>query len=117
MARTSLIQTCLDDLERSDDAGATRQIVADRRQALLGTPGIASGVIGCLGDVTDAEMDRRLALLEVLIDEARMDKENRGRFGERFLSEAHEAIDALAEADNLDEGTAVLLAQAYQPID
>ena len=113
MARTSLIQTCLDDLERSDDAGATRQIVADRRQALLGTPGVAAEVIGCLGDVTNAELDRRLALLEVLIDEARMDKENRGRFGERFLSEAHHAIDALAEADNLDEGTAVLLAHAY----
>ena len=87
--------------------------MADRRQALLGTPGIASEVIGCLGDVTDAELDRRLALLEILIDEARMDKENRGRFGERFLSEAHHAIDALAEADNLDEGTAVLLAHAY----
>ena len=87
--------------------------MTENRPALLGTPGVASEVIGCLADVTNAELDRRLALLEVLIDEARMDKENRGRFGERFLSEAHDAIDALAGADNLDEGTAVLLAHAF----
>ena len=72
-------------------------------------PGIASTLVSR----RETDADLRLILFEILVEEARMDMENRGRLGQSFLAEARVAIDALSEADGLDLGTAMSLARAY----
>ena len=97
------------DLESADHAGTLTAMVEERRPLLLGTPGVAAAL------TSDGEMDeeRRLAVFSLVLDAARLDMENRGRLGKRFLAEAADAIAALSEAGSLDPEIRASLLQAY----
>ena len=109
MSKGDPLRAWLDDLCGTDDPDAIRQLVIDHGAGFLGIPGIASTLVSR----RETDADLRLILFEILVGEARMDMENRGRLGQSFLAEARVAIDALSEADGLDLGTAMSLARAY----
>ena len=44
MAEDDPIRICLDELRASDEAGAAREMARERRAALLGREGVASGL-------------------------------------------------------------------------
>ncbi len=103
------VRAWLDELGSVDGPDAVRELARDIGPALLATPGLALALV--VGEEADAE--RRLLLFQLLVDDARRDRENGGRLGEGFLLEASGAIVGLAMAGALDRDTAMALAQAY----
>ena len=80
------VRVCLDELRDSTEPGAAQALARERRIALLGTAGVASGLVAVDGQ--DGDRRRGLELFEALIELVRMDEANRGRLGARFLEEA-----------------------------
>ena len=78
------VRVCLDELRDSTELVAARALARERRIALLGTAGVASGLVGVSVDGQDGDRRRGLELIEALIELARMDEANRGRLGARF---------------------------------
>ena len=113
----ALVQACLEALDGADAPGRVARVAADRGAALLGTFGVASLLVGRVALKSEPHRDTRLAPLEVLIEQARMDAGGRGRLGERFLSEARDAIEVLIEGDTLDVPAAHELTLAYSRAD
>ena len=103
------LHSLLKGIGSADGPEALQRLAQDHGPLLLGTPGSASALIS--GGEADAEL--RLALFDVLVNEARMDVENQGRLGEGFLAEAKDAIAALSEAGDLEPETGLSLARAY----
>ena len=99
----------LDELRDAESPEEVMQLAKDFSPALLGTPGLALALV--VGGQSDAA--RRLLLFGILVDDARRDRENRGRLGEGFLAEARGAVEGLAMAGALDRDTAMALARAY----
>ena len=109
MAQDDRLRFLLASFGTADGPGALAALVQEHSTLLLGTPGVASAL------VSDGEMDEelRLAVFRILVDEARMDMENRGRLGKRFIAEAADAIAVLGETGRLDTETRLSLVHAY----
>lgn len=109
MAKADQLQSLLAGLAAADGPDDLGVLVQEHGRLLLGTPGAVTALL------SDRAMDAdlRLTLFHMLLDEARMDTENRGRLGKRFLAEAEAAVTALGEAGSLDLETAASLVRAY----
>lgn len=109
MANDTQFPSLFAGLGSGDGPGALTALVEEHGHLLLGMPGLAEAL------VSDGEMDEelRLDLFHMLVDEARMDMENRGRLGRRFLAEAADAVSALSGAGSLDPETGMSLVLAY----
>ncbi len=107
------IRVCLDELRNREEPGAVRALAQERRIALLGTAGVASGLIAVAVDGQDGERRLGLELFEALVELARMDVESRGRLGTKFLEEAASAIDGLALLDGIAPAVTLGLTMAY----
>ena len=107
------IRICLDALRNSDEPVAARALAQERRSALLGTAGVASGLVAVAVDGQDGDRRLALELFEALVELARMDVENRGRLGARFLEEAASAIEGLALLDGIAPAGTHGLTMAY----
>ena len=105
------VRVCLDELRDSTEPGAAQALARERRIALLGTAGVASGLVAVDGQ--DGDRRRGLELFEALIELARMDEANRGRLGARFLEEATTSIDGLALLDGIESAVTHGLTMAY----
>ena len=73
---------------------AARVLARERGSALLGSAGVAFGLVPVAVDEQDGDSQRSLELFEALIELARMDEESRGRLGARCLQEAATAVGA-----------------------
>ena len=113
MAEDDPVRICLDELRGSDEAGAARKMAQERRTALLGREGVASGLLAVALDADDGDRAAGLALFRALIREASDDRENRGSLGGPFLEEAAKSIEALVARDGLDADAALELSDAY----
>ncbi|MCY4547973.1 MAG: hypothetical protein OXC28_06375, partial [Defluviicoccus sp.] len=113
MPEADLLQVCLDELDGVDDLLARRELAAERAPVLLGRPGIASRLATRIARTADAEGNAPLDLFGVLVEQAQLDAENRGRFGAPFLAEARGAIDTLAAGGDLPDEAALGLARAF----
>ena len=113
MSARELIQACLAELDASDGMRELWHAAKTRLTALLGTPGVPSALIAAMLDRTAADRRRHLELFEILIRRARLDVENRGRLGERFLKQAGTKIEAMIIGGLLDRDTAHDLALPY----
>ena len=113
MSARELIQACLAELDASDGMRELWHAAKTRVTALLGTPGVPTALIAAMLDRTAADRHRRLELFEILIRRARLDVENRGRLGERFLKQAGTKIEAMIIGGLLDRDTAHDLALPY----
>ena len=113
MPEADLLQACLDELDGVDDFLARRELAAERAPVLLGRPDIASELAARLARTADVEGSAPLDLFGVLVEQAQLDAENRGRFGAPFLAEARGAIDTLADAGDLPDEAALGLARAF----
>ncbi len=102
MSGDDLIEACLKELRGADGSGALVRLVEDRAAALLGTPGVASGLVADARDSADPDRVLRLKLFQALIGQAGTDRKGRGRLGARFLDEARDAIEGLVAAEGLD---------------
>ena len=111
------VRVCLDELRDSTKPGAARALARERRIALLGTAGVASGLVGVAVDGQDGDRRRGLELFEALIKLARMDEENRGRLAARFLEEEATSIDALALPGGIEPAVTHGLTMAYARAD
>ena len=109
------VRVCLDELRDSTEPGAVQALARERRIALLGTAGVASGLVAVDGQ--DGDRRRGLELFEALIELGRMDEANRGRLGARFLEEAATSIDGLALLDGIEPAVTHGLTMAYARAD
>ena len=107
------IRVCLDELRKREEPGAARALAQERRIALLGTAGVASGLIAVAVDGPDDDRRLGLELFEAVVELARMDVESRGRLGTKFLEEAASAIDGLALLDGIAPAVTHGLTMAY----
>lgn len=96
MPESDLLQVCLEELDVLEDFLTRRELAAERALVLLGTPGTASSFAARIARIADSERNAPHDLFGVLIEQAQLDADNRGRFGEPFFAEAHGAIDTLA---------------------
>ena len=80
---------------------------------MLGTAGVASGLVAVAVDEQDGDRRLALELFGALVDLARMDEESRGRLGARFLKEATSAIEGLALLDVIAPAATHGLTMAY----
>ena len=94
------VRVCLDELRDSTEPGATQALPRERRIELLGTAGVASGLVAV--DRQDGDRRRGPELFEALIEPARMDEANWGRLGARFLEETATSIGGLALPDGIE---------------
>ncbi len=113
MPEADLLQACLDELDGVDDFLDRRELAAQRAPVLLGRPGIASKLAARIARTGDSERNAPLDLFGVLVEQAQLDAENRGRFGEPFLTEARAAIDTLAASGDLPDHAALGLTRAF----
>ena len=113
MSARDLIEACLAELDASDGLRELWCAAGTRATALLGTPGVASALIAVMLDSTAADRHRHLELFEILLGQAHLDVESRGRLGERFLKQAGAKIEAMIIGGVLDRATANDLALAY----
>ena len=82
-----VVRACLDELHDGDEIGAAREMALERRIELLGTPDVASGLVTWAVTGGDTDREHSVDLLKALLEQARIDEENRGRLGDRFLDE------------------------------
>ena len=108
-----LVRACLEELRDDDEIGAAREMALERRIELLGTPGVASGLVTCAVNGEDGNRVHSLDLLKALLEQARIDEENRGRLGEHFLDEAGTSIEVLVFLDGVDPPVTHGLRMAY----
>ena len=113
MPEADLLQACLDELDGVEDYLARRELAAQRAPVLLGRSGIASSLAARIARTADSERNAPLDLFGVLVEQAQLDAENRGRFGKPFLAEARGAIDTLAADGHLPDRAALGLARAF----
>ena len=113
MAEDDPVRICLDELRGSDEVGAAREMARERRAALLGREGVASGLVAVAMSADDGDRAQGLALFRALIHEAGEDRENRGSLGGRFLEEAAKSIEALVACEEVDADAALELTDAY----
>ena len=113
MAEDDPVRICLDELRGSDEVGAAWEMARERRAALLGREGVASGLVAVAMNADDGDRAPGLALFRALIHEAGEDRENRGSLGGRFLEEAAKSIEALVAREELDADAALELTDAY----
>ena len=111
------VRVCLDELRDSTEPGAVQAVAQERRIALLGTAGVASGVVAVPVDGQDGGRRRSLELFEALIELARIDEESRGRLGARFVEEAATSIEGLALLDGIAPAVTHGLTMAYARAD
>ena len=111
------VRVCLDELRDSTEPGAAQALARERRIALLGTAGVASGLVAVVVDGQDGDRRRSLELFEALIELARIDEESRGRLGARFLEEAATSIEGLALLDGIAPAVTHGLTMAYARAD
>ena len=107
------VRVCLGELRDSTEPGAAQALARERRIALLGTAGVASGLVAAAVDGQDGDRRRSLELFEALIELARIDEESRGRLGARFLEEAATSIEGLALLDGIAPAETHGLTMAY----
>ena len=107
------VRVCLDELRDSAEPDAARVLARERGSALLGSAGVASGLVAVAVDEQDGDSQHSLELFEALIELARMDDESRGRLGARFLQEAATSVEALALLDGLAPAVTHGLTMAY----
>ena len=111
------VWVCLDELGDSTETGAVQALARKRRIALLGTVGVASGLVAVAVDGQDGDRRRGLELFEALVELARMDEANRGRLGARFLEEAATSSDGLALPGGIEPAVTHGLTMAYAGVD
>lgn len=113
MSEAELLQACIDKHDDVDDFLARRELAAERASVLFGMPGIASSLAARIARTADSERNAPLDLFGVMVEQAQLDAENRGRLGETFLVEARGAIDTLAASGDLPDHAALGLARAF----
>ena len=107
------VRVCLEELRNRGEPGAARSLAQERKSALLGTAGVASGLVAVAVDGEDGDRRLGLELFEALLELARMDEESGGRLGTRFLEEAASAIGGLALLDGIAPAATHGLTMAY----
>ena len=95
----------------SDRTSRTRSAWRDR--PCLGTDDVASGLVAAAVNAQDGDQESSLELLEVLIELTRVDGENRGHLGERFMEEAAISIEGLVLLDGIEPAVTHGLTMAY----
>ena len=89
----------------------------ERRAGLLGTEGVASGLVAAAVNGQDGDRESSLELFEALIELVRVDEENRRRLGARFLEEAATSIEGLAVLEGIEPIVTHRLTMAYARVE
>ncbi|MEE8453887.1 MAG: hypothetical protein V3R90_03875, partial [Limibaculum sp.] len=109
-----LLKSCLGALSRAGSDAAVRDVLQEYRRELLSNPEIVAelaAVVAAAREVQDISAE--LMVLETLIEEARMDRENAGAFGAAFLSALDDAIARLAGKGGITDAGTFLLGRCY----
>ena len=113
MAKSSILLTCLKEARRAQSAAELRAVALDNRGPLLGSPDVAVGLIEAVAGTDHTELSVEADLLQVLIEEARIDRENGGMLGDGFLAKVEGAIAAIVAKGTMDPAAVVTLARCH----
>ena len=113
MAKNSILLTCLKEVRRANSAAELRAIALDNRDPLLGSPDVAAGLVQAVAGADHTELSVEADLLQVLIEEARIDRENGGALGDGFLIKVEGQIAAMVAEGTMDSDTVVALARCH----
>lgn len=114
MAKDYLGPRAIIEAMRAPEGGEVLQEMIDAdREALLTSPEIARDLVQEVASSDDMGPTPQSVVLEALINEARMDGENGGAFGERFLANLGEAVAAEAQGGGTDPIGLLALANCY----
>ncbi len=109
-----LLKSCLDALSRTGSGAAARDVLQGHRRELLANPEIGAELAAVVAAARETEdLSAELKVLEVLTEEARMDRETDGAFGSAFLSALDDAIARLAGKGGITDAGTFLLGRCY----
>ncbi len=109
-----LLKSGLDALSQAGSDTAARGVLQGHRRELISNPEIGAELAAVVAVAREAQdISAELMALEVLIEEARMDRENEGAFGAAFLSALDDAIARLAGKGEITEAGIFLLGRCF----
>jgi hypothetical protein len=109
-----LLNTCLDALSRAGSDEAAWPIVRRYGRDLVADPKAGAELAAMVAGSSDGEdVPAELMLLEAVIEEARMDRENAGTWGAACLSTLDDAIARLGSEGDITEAGTYLLGRCY----
>lgn len=112
--RHPVLQGYLQALSRAQADEEKRRLFQRYRRELLRHPEIGAELVAVIAHARDGdEVADALEVLEMLIGEARMDRENGGAYGPAFLSALEHAIEGSAGNGAITEAGSLLLARGY----
>jgi hypothetical protein len=109
-----LVKTCLKALAGAGSDEAAWNILRKHRHDLIADPKTGAELAAMVAGTDDAEnLTSELMLLETVIEEAQMDRENAGSRGAAFLSKLDDAIARLGSKGAITEVGSYLLGRCY----
>jgi yecA family protein len=108
-----LVTSMLAEVERTGLKSSLRDRIVADRASLMQSVDVPTTVLEALVAHSGDDWPPAAQVLELLIDDARMDAENEGAFGARFLSSLESAISKLIEEGQLTSVAGSLLARCY----
>ncbi len=109
-----LLKSCLDALSRTGSGEAAWSVVQGHRRKLLSNPEIGAELAAIVAAAREAkDIPAELMVLEALIEQARMDRENAGTHGAAFLSALDDAIARLVGKGEITGAGTFLLGGCY----
>ena len=109
-----LLKSLLDALSQAGSGAAARGVLQEPLRKLLATPETGAELAAIVAAAREAEdFSAEVKVLEMLTEEARMDRENDGAFGAAFFSALEDAIARLAGTGAITETGTFLLGRCY----
>jgi yecA family protein len=108
-----LVTAMLAEAERSGVKNSLRDQIAANRSSLMRSVEVPVALMGALVEHSSDEWPPAAHVLELLIDDARMDVENEGAFGEGFLKMLENAISGMLDEGQLTSVAATSLIRCY----
>jgi len=110
----SLVKACLDALSAAESDEAAWKVVRRYRRDLIADPTIGVELAAMVADTDDVQyLTAELMLLETVIEEAQMNRENAGSRGAAFLSTLDGAIARLGSNGAITDVGTYLLGRCY----
>jgi hypothetical protein len=113
MKASALATSLVTEVEHSGLNSQLRDRIVANRAALMRSADLPTALVRALVDYSGDEWPPAAHVLELLIDDARMDAENEGAFGTGFLDMLESAICSIIDEGKLTSAAALSLMRCY----
>ena len=113
MANDPVLDRILDEIERSGFGARARRMLETNKRSLMNDGETPKQLLKRIAETSQADWPASATVLQQLLDESRMDIENRGAHGSVFLKAAEDEIARCVSAGSLGGGAANLIGVCY----